>query len=64
LPCALPGSLDNGKPLAPPASLDEETGMTELIAVNDETARGTYEISCRLLDPVTGSMYSEDLNDF
>ena len=63
-PYSLSGNLDNGKPLALPASLDEETGMTELFAVNDETARGTYEISCRLLDPVTGHMYSEDLNDF
>ena len=63
-PYSLSGSLDNGKPVALPASLDEETGMTELFIVNDETARGLYEISCRLLHPVTGSMYSEDLNDF
>ena len=56
--------LDGGRPVALPASLDEATAMTELFSVDAETTKGIYEINCRLIDPITGTIYSEDLNDF
>ena len=63
-PYSISSVLDSGKPVTLPAALDEDTGMTELFVVDDTTTRGIYEISCRLIDPITGSLYSEDLNDF
>ena len=63
-PYSISRNSDAGQPVVLPASLDEETGMTELFAVENDTTRGIYEISCRLIDPITGSTYSEDLNDF
>ncbi len=63
-PYSISNTLDGGQPVALPAALDEQTKMTELFAVDDETTRGIYEFSCRLIDPITGIQYSEDLNDF
>ena len=63
-PYSISSNLDSGKPVTLPAALDEATGMTELFVVEDVTTRGIYEISCRLIDPITGGTYSEDLNDF
>ena len=38
--------------------------VTQLIPVTSGNARGSYEFSGRLLDPVTGKLLSEDLNPF
>ncbi len=64
LPYSIASNLEEGRPVTLPASLDEITAMTELFKVDDTTTRGIYEINCRLIDPVTGTMFSEDLNDF
>jgi hypothetical protein len=64
IPYSISSNLDSGKPVTLPAALDQDTGMTELFVVDDTTTRGIYEISCRLIDPITGGTYSEDLNDF
>ncbi len=63
-PYSIASNLEAGRPVTLPASLDEITEMTELFKVDDTTTRGIYEINCRLIDPVTGTMFSEDLNNF
>ena len=63
-PYSISDGLESGGVAVLPASLDEKTGLTELFEVDEETTRGSYEINCRLLDPVTGAIYSEDLNGF
>lgn len=63
-PYSISSNLDAGQAVTLPPSLDETTEMTELFRVEDTTTRGIYEISCRLIDPITGNTFSEDLNDF
>ena len=46
------------------AGLDIDLGPGPLLAVTASLPRGGYEIGCRLLDPVTGQLLSEDRNLF
>jgi DNA-binding beta-propeller fold protein YncE len=47
-----------------PSGLDAELGPIDLFVVQASFPRGTYEFSCRLLDPITGQTKHEDLNPF
>jgi len=47
-----------------PAGFDVDFGPLPLVPVTAALPGGTYELSCRLLDPVTGGLLSEDLNNF
>jgi hypothetical protein len=47
-----------------PAGLDANLGPFTLFTVAPALPRGTYALSCRLLNPVTGKLQSEDLNTF
>jgi hypothetical protein len=47
-----------------PAGLDSDFGPIPLIPVTAALPRGTYEFSCRFLDPVTGELLAEDRNFF
>lgn len=48
-----------------PAGMDVDFGPIKLIReITPNTPRGTYEFSCRLLDPVTGGLLWEDRNFF
>lgn len=47
-----------------PAGTDIDLGPLQLLPVDDSLPRGDYEFSCRMLDPVTGELLSEDLNFF
>jgi hypothetical protein len=47
-----------------PASFDQNLGPVTLFTVGAAFPRGLYAFSCRLLEPVTGALQSEDLNTF
>lgn len=48
-----------------PAGMNFDFGPIKLIReITPNTPRGTYEFSCRLLDPVTGALLWEDRNFF
>lgn len=47
-----------------PAGFDADLGPLPLVPVTASLPRGNYELSCRMLDPVTGSLLWEDLNNF
>ncbi len=48
-----------------PPGMDIDFGPIRLIReITPDTPRGTYEFSCRLLDPVTGGLLWEDRNFF
>jgi len=48
-----------------PAGMDVDFGPIKLIRkITPNTPRGTYEFSCRLLDPITGELLWEDRNFF
>lgn len=63
-PLSLADPLEAGRTLELPAMLDRDSGLLRLFAVDESTPRGVYEMNCRLIDPVTGSTLSEDLNAF
>ena len=46
------------------AGFDQEFGPIDLFVVRAGFPSGTYEFSCRLLDPITGQTKHEDLNPF
>lgn len=46
------------------AGSDQNFGPIELFPVVADTPRGEYEINCRILNPPTGELLSEDLNSF
>jgi hypothetical protein len=47
-----------------PAGADIDRGPWPLLTVTSDLPRGSHEISCRILDPVTGELLWEDLNNF
>ncbi|MCP4765124.1 MAG: CHRD domain-containing protein [Gammaproteobacteria bacterium] len=47
-----------------PAGTDEDFGPLLILPVTADLSPGSYELSCRLLDPVTGELLAEDLNVF
>ncbi len=47
-----------------PAGTDIDLGPLPLIPVTAALPRGDYEFSCRMLDPTTGELLTEDLNFF
>ena len=47
-----------------PAGADIDRGPFPLLSVTAALPRGIHEISCRLLDPVTGELLFEDRNSF
>ena len=47
-----------------PAGTDVDLGPLPLLPVSAALPRGNYELSCRMLDPVTGELLTEDLNPF
>lgn len=61
---SLSDALAEGQRIELPGELDESIGEISLFAIDDETPRGQYEMSCRLLDPVTGELLHEDRNLF
>lgn len=50
--------------LVTPAGWDIDLGPISLFTVTSSLPRGSYEFSCRMLDPVTGELLAEDLNSF
>ena len=63
-PLSLADPTDAGKTLELPGMLNRDSGNLRLFAVDPSTPRGTYEMSCRLINPTTGALLSEDLNAF
>ena len=53
----------DGSVVLPPGT-DVDVGPLPLQPVTSAMARGTYEFSCRMLDPVTGELLAEDRNFF
>jgi hypothetical protein len=47
-----------------PAGTDINLGPKALLSVDATLPRGTYEFSCRLLDPFTGELLAQDVNTF
>jgi laminin B (domain IV) len=47
-----------------PASFSQNLGPISLFTISAGFPRGQYAVSCRILDPVTGLLQSEDLNAF
>lgn len=47
-----------------PAGLNQNLGPATLFTVMPATARGTYAFSCRIVNPVTGGLLTQDLNTF
>jgi hypothetical protein len=47
-----------------PAGTDYDFGPVSLFSVTAALPRGSYELSCRMLDPVTGELLAEDRNFF
>jgi len=47
-----------------PAGLDVDLGPIPLFTVDASFPEGDYELSCRMLDPVTGALLHEDINSF
>ena len=47
-----------------PPGFDQDFGPVPLFPVTANTPLGTYELNCRLLDPVTGRQLALDLNPF
>lgn len=64
VPLSLADPAEAGRALELPGMLNRDSGSLRLFAVDDSTPRGTYEMNCRLIDPVTGALLSEDLNAF
>ena len=63
-PLSLANPEESGRALELPGMLNRDSGSLRLFAVDEATPRGTYEMNCRLIDPVTGALLSEDLNAF
>ena len=63
-PLSVADPIEAGRPLELPGMLNRNSGKLRLFSVDAATPRGMYEMSCRLIDPVTGSLVSEDLNAF
>jgi hypothetical protein len=57
-------NIGAGGSLVLPAGFDLDFGPIGLFPVTAGTPLGSYEFSCRMLDPVTGELLSEDLNPF
>jgi hypothetical protein len=47
-----------------PLSFNQNLGPITLFTVSAGFPLGQYAFSCRILDPVTGLLQSEDLNPF
>lgn len=47
-----------------PPGLDQNFGPVTLMTVTPSLTRGAYELSSRMVDPVTGRLISQDLNSF
>jgi hypothetical protein len=47
-----------------PAGFDQDAGSSVVAQVDATTVRGVWEIGCRVLDPASGQILSEDLNYF
>ena len=47
-----------------PAGLNVNLGPTPLFTVSPSAPRGTYVFGCRMLQPTTGALLTEDLNTF
>ena len=62
-PISIARAGENGAAVLP-ASFNQNLGPLTLFAVTAAFPRGVYALSCRVLDPVTGLLESEDLNAF
>jgi hypothetical protein len=47
-----------------PAGTDVDLGPVPFLPVNNNLPRGSYEFGCRMLDPTTGELLTEDRNFF
>lgn len=57
-------SMRSGRPVQPTGSVGEGRGQVSILTVGEQTTRGLYEMSCRLLDSSTGLVLAEDRNAF
>lgn len=57
-------SMRSGRPLQATGSVGEGRGQVSIFTVGEQTTRGLYEMSCRLLDSSTGLVLAEDRNAF
>lgn len=62
-PIAIANLGANGRLVLNPG-FDSDSGPQRLFDVNASNPRGDYELSCRVLNPVTGELLYEDLNSF
>ena len=47
-----------------PANFNSKLGPLVLFAVTSSTTKGTWKFCSRVLDPKTGELFSEDINEF
>jgi hypothetical protein len=47
-----------------PANFDQNLAPLQLFAVDPSFARGAYSVGARVIDPITGELYSQDVNPF
>lgn len=67
LPVGPPSTLFNlgaDGSMVVPAGWEANLGPFPIHSVNSSTPRGTYEFSCRLLDPITGKLLFEDVKPY
>ncbi len=57
-------NIDADGSLVVPGATSREFGPQPLMGVNTDTAFGLHEFGCRLLDPLTGKLLSEDRDLF
>lgn len=62
-PVSLINAGSNGA-LMLPGAFDPDLGPLPLFPVAPALPRGSYELSCRILDPTTGRLLAADLNPF
>ena len=57
-------SIESGRPITPPQSIEAGSGRLPILTVEQSTTRGLYEMSCRVVDSSTGLLLAEDLYAF
>ncbi len=62
LPVSLDVSLEDKMHLE--AGFSQDFGSMPLLQISKDAPSGTGEVNARLIDPVTGAVLSEDINDF
>ena len=57
-------NLGSDGSLSFPANFNQSLAPLQFFAVDSAFTRGTYSVGARVVDPITGEVYSQDLNPF